>query len=194
MPGTEARHTPASKKEERLPTPRKVAQVSQLEGVLSRAEIAISAAYQGEPMARQVALRSQLREAGAEMHVVKNTLLRIAANNIGRPEYAELAEEATAIVVGYDEPVSAAKALTAFLRAAPDTRVTIRRAVVGGVVVDEAYVRELATLPSQEELVAKLAGNLVGKVQEFAGLLQAVQREFVGLIEARAAQLEEQAA
>ncbi len=177
-----------------MPTPRKVAQVAHIESVLSRAEIAISAAYQGEPMARQVQLRSQLREAGAEMHVVKNTLLRIAANNIGRPEYADLAEEATAIVVGFDEPVSAAKALTSFIRSAPDSRVTIRRAVVGGIVVDEAYVRDLATLPSQEELVAKVAGNLVGKIAEFSGLLQAVQRDFVGLVEARAVQLEEQAA
>jgi large subunit ribosomal protein L10 len=186
--------SPVNEKEERLPTPRKVAQVAQLEEVLKRAEIAISAAYQGEPMARQVALRGQLREAGAEMHVVKNTLLRIAANNIGHPEYAELADEATALVVGFDEPVSAAKALTAFMRSAPDTRVTIRRAVVGGLVVDETYVRDLATLPSQDELVAKIAGNLVGKMAEFAGLLQAVQRDFVGLIEARAVQLEEQAA
>lgn len=185
---------PAEEEEERLPTPRKVAQVAQLEGVLSRAEIAISAAYQSEPMARQVALRSQLREAGAEMHVVKNTLLRIAANNIGRPEFAELGEEATAIIVGFDEPVSAAKALTAFIRSTDGTNVTIRRAVVSGQVVDEAYVRELATLPSQDELAARLAGNLTAKIAEFSGLLQAVQREFVGLIEARAVQLEEEAA
>lgn len=168
--------------------------MSQLENVLSRAEIAISTAYQGEPMGRQIELRSQLRAAGAEMHVVKNTLLRIAANNIGRPEYADLAEEATAIVVGYDEPVSAAKALTAFIRSSDGTRVSIRRAIVGGQVVDEAYVSELATVPSQDQLYAQLAGNLVGKVTELAGLLEAVQRDFVGLIEARAAQLEEQAA
>jgi large subunit ribosomal protein L10 len=183
-----------TEKEERLPTPRKVAQVAQLEQVLGRAEIAISTAYQGVSMAKQVELRSQLRAAGVEMYVVKNTLLRRAASNAGRPEYADLADGATALVVGYDEPVSAAKALTAFLRANDGTRVAIRKAVVSGELVDEAYVRDLATLPSQDELLGKLAGNLIGKVAEFAGLLNAVQRDFVGLIEARAKQLEDQAA
>ena len=72
--------------------------------------------------------------------------------------------------------------------------VAIRRAVVGGELVDQAYVADLATLPMKDELVAMLAGNLVGKMAELAGLLQAVQRDFVGLIEARAKQLEEQGA
>ena len=51
-------------------------------------------------------------------------------------------------------------------------------------------VRDLATLPSREQLAARLAGNVVGKMTEFAGLLQATQRKFAGLIEARAKQLE----
>ena len=177
-----------------MPTPKKVEQVAQLVDVIGRAEIAISAQYQGVSMAKQTELRAQLRAAGAEMHVVKNTLLRIAAQEAGKPEFVELAEGPTAIIVGYDEPVAPSKALVEYLRANADSKVEIRRAVVGGEVVDEAYVRQLATLPSKEELVAKLAGNLVGKVAEFNGLLVATQRKFVGLVEARAKQLEESAA
>ena len=56
--------------------------------------------------------------------------------------------------------------------------------------VDEAYVRDLATLPTKEQLVAKIAGNLVAKIAELSGLLVATQREFAGLLEARAKQLE----
>lgn len=177
-----------------MPTPRKVEQVARIAELIDRAEIAISTAYQGVPMAKQTELRAQLRAAGAEMLVVKNTLLRIAAEQIGKPEYGQISEQATALVVGFDEPVAAAKALTAFIRANNDTKVAIRRAVVGGHVVDEAYVRDLATLPSREQLVAQLAGNLVGKIAELSGLLVATQREFAGLIEARAKQLEEGAA
>ncbi len=173
-----------------MPTQRKVDQVAQISDLISRAEIAISTAYQGVSMAKQIELRTQLREAGAEMLVVKNTLLRIAAEQTGKPEYAQLSEQATALVVGFDEPVSAAKALTAFIRANVDTKVAIRNAVVGGQLVDEAYVRDLATLPTREQLVAKLAGNLVGKIAELSGLLVATQREFAGLLEARAKQLE----
>src|SRR5690606_33041111 len=104
------------------------------------------------------------------------------------------AEGPTAIIVGYDEPVAPSNALVEYLRANADSKVEIRRAVVGGEVADEAYVRQLATLPSEAELVAKLAGNLVGKVAEFNGLLVATQCKFVGLVEARAKQLEESAA
>jgi large subunit ribosomal protein L10 len=174
-----------------MPTPKKVEQVAVLVDVIGRAEIAISAQYQGVSMAKQTELRARLREAGAEMHVVKNTLLRIAAEQAGRPNFVELADGPTAIIVGFDEPVAPSKALVEYLRVNADSKVQIRRAVIGDEVVDEAYVRQLATLPSKEELVAKLAGNLVGKIAEFSGLLVATQRKFVGLVEARAKQLEE---
>lgn len=179
--------------EERVPTPRKEAQVAELVEVLGRAEIAISTAYQGITMAKQTELRRRLSEAGAEMHVVKNTLLKIAAERSGRPEFAELADGPTAIVVGFDEPVAPSKALVTYIRENTDGKVAIRRAWISGEVVDEAYVRDLATLPSRDELVATLAGNLVGKVAEFSGLLVATQRKFVGLVEARAKQLEDAA-
>ena len=174
-----------------MPTPRKVEQVAALADVISRAEIAISAQYQGVAMDQQVEMRARLREAGAEMYVVKNTLLRIAAERAGKPLFVELAEGPTAIIVGYDEPVAPSKAIVSYLRDHADSKVQIRRAVVGDELVDEAYVRQLATLPSKEELVATLAGNLVGKIAEFSGLLVATQRKFVGLVEARATQLEE---
>ncbi len=177
-----------------MPTPKKVEQVATLVEVIGRAEIAISAQYQGISMAKQTELRARLREAGAEMHVVKNTLLRLAAEQAGRPQFVELAEGPTAIIVGFDEPVAPSKALVEYLRANADSKVQIRRAVVGGEVVDEAYIRDLATLPTRDELVARLAGNVIGKVAEFSGLLVATQRKFVGLVEARAKQLEESAA
>ena len=121
-----------------MPTQRKVDQVAKISELISRAEIAISTAYQGVPMAKQTELRQQLKAAGAEMMVVKNTLLRIAAEQTGKPEFAQISEEGTALVVGFDEPVSAAKALTAFIRANNDTKVAIRKAVVGGQVVNYA--------------------------------------------------------
>ncbi len=173
-----------------MPTQRKIDQVAQISELINRAEIAISTAYQGVSMAKQVELRTQLREAGAEMLVVKNTLLRIAAEQTGKLEYAQISDEATALVVGFGEPVAAAKALTAFIRANADTKVAIRKAVVGGQVVNEAYVRDLATLPTREQLVSTLAGNLVSKIAELSGLLVATQRQFAGLLEARAKQLE----
>jgi large subunit ribosomal protein L10 len=181
--------------EECVPTPRKVAQVAELTDVVSRAEIAISTSYAGMPMAKQTELRTTLRKAGAEMHVVKNTLLRIAAERAGRPEFAQLTEGPTAMVVGFSDMVGVAKALSEFVRAnEAATKIAINNAVVEGRVVDAAYVRDLATVPSREELVARIAGNVIAKVAEFNNLVLATQRKFVGLVEARAKQLEDGAA
>jgi len=175
-------------------TERKVAQVEELKALIADAEIAISTAYQGTSVADQVELRAALSQAGAQMRVVKNTLLRRAAEQAGLEHFAELAEGPTAIVVGKDEPLSAAKALTEYLRAHPALPVQIRRAVVGGQIVDEAYVRDLASVPPREELLSRIAGGLVGQLTRTLLLLQATAREFAGLVEARAAQLESEGA
>ena len=175
-----------------MPTPRKVEQVAELTDVVSRAEIAISTSYAGMTMAKQTELRTTLRKAGAEMHVVKNTLLRIAADRAGRPEFAQLTEGPTAMVVGFSDMVGVAKALSEFVRAnEAATKIAIRNAVVEGRVVDAAYIRDLATVPSREELLARIAGNVIGKVAELNSLVLATQRKFAGLIEARAKQLED---
>lgn len=184
------RHT----KEERLPTERKVAQVGELTELIRDAEIAISTAYQGISVAEQVELRAALSDAGAQMRVVKNTLLRIAARNAGLDQFVALADGPTALVVGRDEPISAAKALAGYLRAHPNSPVKIRSAVVSGVLVDAAYVEDLATVPPRDELLGRLAGNLIGQLTQFLGLIQATTRDFAGLVEARAVQLEGAAA
>ena len=173
-----------------MPTERKIAQVAELKEQIARAEIAIATSYQGTSVAEQVELRQKLREAGAEMKVVKNTLLKIAAKEAGLDQFGDLADGPTAVVFGFDEPVAPSRALTAYLKDHENSAVKIRRAIVEGALVEEAYIRDLATVPPREELLARIAGGLVGKVRELMMLLDATTRDFAGLIEARAVQLE----
>jgi large subunit ribosomal protein L10 len=173
-----------------VPTEKKFAQVAELKELLDGAELAISTAYQGIRVSDQVDLRARLTDAGAQMRVVKNTLLRIAAREAGVERFADLAEGPTALVVAKEDPVGAAKALVEWLRTRPTSPVQIRSAVIAGQLVDGAYVRDLATVPPREELLARIAGGLVGQVVQLMGLVQATTREFAGLIEARASQLE----
>ncbi len=177
-----------------MPTERKVQMVAELSELLKDAEIAIATTYQGVPMGVQNELRRTLGEAGAQFQVVKNTLLKRAANDLGKPLYGELTDGPTALAVSVGDIVAAAKALTTFVQARPNSPLKIRNAVVNGQLVDAAYVQDLATVPPRDELVARLAGNLVSKIRELAGLLQATTRDFIGLVEARAVQLEEQGA
>jgi large subunit ribosomal protein L10 len=173
-----------------MPTRKKIEQVAELKDRISRAEIAIAASYQSTSVAEQVALRSALREVNAEMRVVKNTLLKIAATDAGLAQFAELADGPTAVVFGFDDLVAPARALANYISANAGTTVQIRRAIVSGEVVDAAYVMDLATVPPREELLSRIAGGLVGKVRELMMLLDGTTREFSGLLEARAVQME----
>ncbi len=123
---------------------------------------------------------------------MKNTLLRIAATNADAEVFAELADGPTALVVGYDEPIGPARGIAGYIDDTPGTPVEIRNAVVAGALVDADYVRDLATVPPRDELLARIAGGLVGKIRELMMLLEATTRDFAGLIEARAVQLEEE--
>ena len=173
-----------------MPTERKIQQVADLVDRINRAEVAIAASFSSESVSNQTALRQAMSNSSVEVKVIKNTLLRRAAAEAGKPIYSELADGPTAIAFAYDEPITAIKALVAYLDSLQDTNFAIRNGIYEDQVIDAAYIQTLATLPSKEELLARLAGNVIAKISEFASLLIATQRDFVGLIEARANQLE----
>ncbi len=177
----------------RLPTQRKIEQVAGLSALLSSAEIAIAASYQGMTVAQQTRLRQALGAEGVHLRVVKNTLLRRAAGEAGREVMSQLADGPTAIVVSDSDPVAAARLIAQFRRENAGTPFTVRSAVMGESFFDAAYVEDLATVPPREELIARIAGSLTSKISELAGLLQATTRDFAGLIDARAKQLEAEA-
>jgi len=173
-----------------LPTERKIQLVDELTQLISEAQIAIATSYQGIAVSDQTVLRTAMREAGVRFRVVKNNLLLRAADAAGLPVFRELADGPTALVVGTDDPVTAAKVIADYIKDNPNTTVEIRNAVLDGELVDAAYINDLATIPPKDELLARIAGGLVGQVRQFAGLIQATTRDFSGLIEARANQLE----
>ena len=173
-----------------MPTERKVQQVADLVDRINRAEVAIAASFSSESVSNQTALRQAMSNSSIEVKVIKNTLLKRAAAEAGKPIYGELADGPTAIAFAYDEPITAMKALVTYLETLQDTNFAIRKGIYENQVVDASYIQTLASLPSKEELLALLARNLIGKISEFASLLTATQRDFMGLIEARASQLE----
>jgi len=172
-----------------LPTPHTIEQVEELTTLLRGAEIAIGTSYQGLPVSELTAMRRTFSNGGAQMRVVKNTLLRRAATAVGREVYATLADGPTAIVVGTD-PIATARVVMQYRREHANSPFQVRRAVYGTELVDADYVEGLSTVPPREVLLGRIAGNLTSKIAELAGLLQATTRDFAGLVEARAKQLE----
>jgi large subunit ribosomal protein L10 len=114
-------------------------------------------------------LRRRLREAGAQLKVVKNTLAKIAATEAGVDGIGPLLEGPTAITICREDPITPAKVIQTYIR---ETR---KLAVKGGYlqqrVLVAAEVEALATMPSREELIAKVVGGIAGPLYGLANVL-----------------------
>jgi large subunit ribosomal protein L10 len=171
-----------------MPTQKKIEAVEALTEVLSRSTVAIGAEYRGLSVSEITALRRQLRENGVQMHVVKNTLFRRAADAAGKSEMYPLAEGPTALVLGFDDPIAPIKTVVEYQRTARNS-FAARNAYLEGQIIAGNRLTELATLPGKETMIAEFAGALISPIANLVGMLQATIQEFSGLIDARAEQM-----
>lgn len=166
--------------------------VAELSKRLRDTETLMVADYRGLTMPEIDELRSRLLEAGARFTVVKNTLTRRAAEEAGTTEVLDLIDGPTAIAFleADGDPVAAAKMLNEAARA--NDVLVIRGGLLEGIVVGDAEIKRLATLPAAEVLRAQLAGAVVAPLTTVVGLFTAPLRDLVEIIDARIRQLEEQ--
>ena len=165
--------------------------VTELAEQLRSTESLIVADYRGLTNAQLQELRAKLRGSGARFQVVKNTLTRRAAEEVGSEALLALLEGPTAIafVETDGDPVAVAKALSDTAR---DTKVlALRGGLLAGSTIDADAIEALAKLPAPEVVKAQLVGVIVAPLTGLAALLAAPLRDLVGLIDARIAQLEE---
>jgi len=131
-------------------------------------------------------LRRQLRKAGIEYVVVKNTLALRALKEASVSGLDELIKGPTGFVLAGDEPLAAAKILAAFQQ--EHELLTVRAGLIEGRAVSPDEVKRLATLPSREELLGQLAGAFQAPMAGFAGAVTSLLYQFVGAVEALRAQ------
>jgi large subunit ribosomal protein L10 len=176
-----------------MPTERKEATVGELKDLVARATIVISAEYRGLSVKEMTTLRRTLRDAGVDARVVKNRLFQIATQQAGVPDVGGVVEGPTLVIFGYGDVVAPSKAISDYMRTARNAFAP-KKAFMDGQLVAGSVVTELASLPSREELIGKLAGAFISQVQTFANLIDDSMRGFARLIDARATQLEGEAA
>ncbi|MDR7483732.1 MAG: 50S ribosomal protein L10 [Armatimonadota bacterium] len=160
-----------------MPRPEKVSEVEQLQGRLARARAVILTDFRGLTVAEITALRTRLREAGAEYRVVKNRLLRIAAAAAGIEGLGPTLEGPTAAAFVSDDPVAAAKIIQEFSR--QTRKLAVKGSVIGGQLYDGARTRALADLPSRQELVGRVVGGVAAPLAGLAGALSALPRSLI---------------
>lgn len=131
----------------------------------------------GLTVADDTALRREFREKNVEYKVLKNTLIRKAFNDLGINDFDADLNGPTTVAFGQDE-TSAAKVIVEATKKFED-KISVKCAYVEGNRVDEKGVKALASMPSKEELVAKMLGSLQAPISNFVGVLSAIPRGLV---------------
>lgn len=151
--------------------PEKVAKVDEVSEQLTAAGATLLTHYRGLSVSEISELRRALRDANAQMHVVKNTLVRRAADKAGIDGLTELLVGPTALIFCEEDPVGAAKALKEFSKDHPG--LVVRGGYFDGALLDEQEAIRLADLDSREDLLARLASLMHGALANTARLLVA---------------------
>ncbi len=155
--------------------------VQDIQEKVGKAQIGILADFTGLKVEAMTLLRRQVKEAGGELTVTKNTLLRRAAEEgtLIAPVRGELTGP-NALVLGYEDPVALAKLLVKFAQDKPFLK--IKGGVIGEQTLSATDVDALSKLPAREVLLAQLLGVLQGVPQALVTVLSGVLRNFLNAL------------
>ncbi len=151
-----------------------IAEVAQL---LTDTENMFVSDYRGLTVAELAELRGKLRESGATLKVVKNTLGGIAADRSSREVVKELLTGPTAVTFCGDDLVGAAKALADFAKTHP--QLEVRGGLLDTSLIDPDAVKALASLPPRDVLIAQLVGTMAAPMTGLVTVLQGTVSGFV---------------
>jgi large subunit ribosomal protein L10 len=156
------------------PRAEKVAVVEEVTAKLQAADAVFVAEYRGMSVGQLASLRKQLRGAGGEYKVYKNTLASFGARNAGLDGLADLLVGPSGITFATGDIAAVAKALRDAAKANP--LLIIKGGTMGSTTLSAKDVEALADLPSRDTLLAMFAGALQAPLVKTAGLLQALPR------------------
>ncbi len=147
--------------------------VAELKEKVNNSVAGVLVDYKGISVADDTKLRKEMREAGVEYHVVKNTMLRLALKDSAYEEASSVLENTTALALSESDPVAAARILCKY---AEDSKgaFSVKAGFVDGKVLSEAEVTELSKLPNKEGLVSMLLSVLTGNLRGLAVALNAI--------------------
>ncbi len=169
-----------------MPTTEKQERVAEIKERLSSSAGVIMADYRGLTVKEMRKLRTSLKDTGAEVHVYKNSLAQIAIRELELPNMDEFLAGPTVFVFTPEDPVLTAKGLLAF---AKENKVfAFKGGLIEGNIVSAETVRAIATLPSREELIAKIMGTMLNPVRSFMAMANAPVGAFARVVQAVADQ------
>ena len=150
--------------------------IDEVAGEIANAQSVVIAEYRGLDVASVTVLRKQARESGVYLRVLKNTLVRRA---IADTSFDGLSDQLVGplMYAVSEDPVAAAKTMADFAKTNPN--LVIKGGAMPNSLLDEAGVKALASMPSRDELLAKLLGTMQAPITQFVRTLNEVPTKFV---------------
>ncbi|HSM38734.1 MAG TPA: 50S ribosomal protein L10 [Candidatus Limnocylindrales bacterium] len=166
-----------------MPNDEKRAAVAALAKMLRESSAMAVADYRGLKVADMQVVRRSLRASGVQLHIAKNRLLKIAADEAELAELKPMLSGPTALATVTGDEVVLAKALQEAFR--PYSRiVSVRGGMLGAQAVDADALTRMASLPGREVLLGKFAGGIASPLTGFASVLAANLRNLAGVLNA----------
>lgn len=156
-------------------------EVEQLKAELLKSSNVFVINFQKIPVSEDFELRRQVRAAGGNYRVVKNTLAELSAKGTPAEKILTSLAGATALAITESSPVGLAKALTAYAKVNP--HFTFRSGFVEGRVISLAEIAELAVLPGKEALLSKVLYLIGSPARSIAVTMQAVVRNMASVLD-----------
>ena len=156
--------------------------VADLAHKMQNAAAGVLVDYQGITVEADTKLRRALREAGVEYSVVKNTLTRFAANQIGFEALDEKLNGVSALAISMEDPIAPARIINDFMKKKEKEKfLRIKAGFVEGKLVDEAEIKRLAELPSREGMIAQVLYGFNYPITQLVIALDAIAKKCEGM-------------
>jgi len=146
--------------------------VAQIREKLAGAKAAVLVDYRGLTVEQDTELRRNMRQAGVEYKVLKNTLVRRAADELGLSQIDPFLNGPTAVAISATDPVAPAKLISECIK--KTNKMTLKAGYVEGKYCDAAALEAIASLPSREVLLAKMLGSLNAPLCNFLYAINAI--------------------
>ncbi len=173
-----------------MPTEAKAAVIDEMTEKLKQTRAAVLLQIEGLTVAEISELRRRLTAASVELHVVKNTLLRIASERAQYKDLSSILHGQTSIALSTEDEVAPAKAISDYLRVVKTAKpVTIKAGILDRGPIAVSEVEALAKVPPRDQVRAQVVGTIQGPLSQTYGVLSAPLRDLINVLEARIRQL-----
>ena len=162
-----------------MPTQAKRETIDALAELLKKSNAVFITEYRGLSVKKISACRRNIRQAGGEMKVCKNTLMRIALSECGMIQAPELDFGPNGYVLSYGDVAAVAKAIRDFSKEKGNEALVVKGAILDGKLLTKDQVFALADLPSKEQLIAQVVGTIAAPLRGLVTVLSGPARGLV---------------